>query len=489
MSFAQVNAEKLRICWGIKRGRRLVCGEPVADGAIIEEVKRLIEELRRRVEKHKDRLESAAFIDELINLLERWLEEHENDRGRKIKEAKRIARKMVKLLKKLRRRWVETYWRQLLELMEMLERNAIDIIVTGSNNGEKSLMVHLYNKDVTIEVNKVAKSESVTIRLTLKGLGGDNVKVANTFSDEKLLKAVQYGWEMTDGTIKDNHPTMGTTQPWQAILWTLCYPNKIHIYISGINMDEDGASIMWDLTAKDHRARSKKEVAKEVERLGTERLKAFMAPAVWGDGDVDVKKSIRLIMGLAKYDLWLGIIERLVNELGFTMYPVEYRVEVAVWTNRAVRLARDWLAIPDLKELIELGASLPGGEKFKRIIELASKDIKERGKNSSINIPGTDISMSIHIDSHYKVELRAWRRYENETLSLVEELEKAGYEPSIYADRGGHVVSIMHAKIRDSPLKPIVCKKLSDLLNKARNEKRRKKISKAMRNLKCFDNA
>jgi hypothetical protein len=43
--------------------------------------------------------------------------------------------------------------------------------------------------------------------------------------------------------------------------------------------------------------------------------------------------------------------------------------------------------------------------------------------------------------------------------------------------------------VRDSPLKPIVCKKLSDLLNEARNEKRKERITKAMKNLKCFNNA
>ncbi|MGC9180918.1 MAG: hypothetical protein ACP5GZ_12060, partial [Vulcanisaeta sp.] len=175
---AQVNAGKLRICWGVKRGKRLVCKEPVTDEAIIEEVKRLIEELKRRIERHRDKLGSAAFIDELINLLERWLEEHKNDKGKKIKEAKKIARKMIKLLRKLRRRWVEEYWKQLLELIEMLKRNAIDVIVTGGN-GEKSLMVHIYNREVAVKVARVTKSGGVAISLSLSKLDGDDIKIAN----------------------------------------------------------------------------------------------------------------------------------------------------------------------------------------------------------------------------------------------------------------------------------------------------------------------
>ncbi|MGC9178896.1 MAG: hypothetical protein ACP5GZ_01675 [Vulcanisaeta sp.] len=488
MSSAQ--ADKPRICWGVKRGKRLVCGEPVTDEAIIKEVEELINELKGRVERHRGKLENASFIDELIGLLERWLEEHKEDKGKKVREARKVVRKMIKLLRRLRRMWVETYWRQFMELMELLERNAIDVIVTGENNSEKSLTAHLYNGDVAVEVARVAKSGSITIFLTLSKLEGDDVKIANTFSNEKLLKAIQYGWEMTDGGINYKHPAMVTSQPWQVVLWPLCYPGKIRMYINGMGINEDGVSIRWRLIANDHVAKPKEDVAKEVKKLGTERLKAFMAPAIWGDGHINVsEKYVKLYIGLSKYDLWLGIIERLVNELGFAgPYSNEYRVEVAILSSKAVGLARAWLSIPDVKELIELGASLPGGEKLKRIIELASKEVKELGK-SSIVIPGTNISMSIDVRGDCTVELRAWRRDEEEALRLVEELNKAGYKAVKCVYKGGHLILITHANVRDSPLKPIVCKKLSDLLNEARNEKRKERITKAMKNLKCFDHA
>ncbi|MGC9180249.1 MAG: hypothetical protein ACP5GZ_08615, partial [Vulcanisaeta sp.] len=229
-----------------------------------------------------------------------------------------------------------------------------------------------------------------------------------------------------------------------------------------------------------------REVAEEVKKLGVERLKAFMAPAVWGDGDVGVDEGrIRLTIGLVKFELWLGIIERLVNELGFTIRLREYKVEVMLKSSKAVGLARDWLSVPDIRELIELGASMPGGEKLSRIIELASMEMKELG-SSSIVIPGTSVSMNIHIDSHCKVELRAKRKDENEALGLVEELRRAGYNPSIYVDGEDHVVSIAHARVRDSPLREPVCKKLGEWLEDEKNE-RRERIAKAMQNLKCLD--
>ncbi|MGC9147810.1 MAG: hypothetical protein ACP5GL_08520, partial [Infirmifilum sp.] len=56
---------------------------------------------------------------------------------------------------------------------------------------------------------------------------------------------------------------------------------------------------------------------------------------------------IRLTIGLVKFELWLGIIERLVNELGFTIRLREYKVEVMLKSSKAVGLARDWLSVPD----------------------------------------------------------------------------------------------------------------------------------------------
>ena len=489
MSSAQVNVEKLRICWGVRRGRRLVCGEPVTDETVIKEVKELISELKERVERHKSKLENAAFIDELIDLLERWLGEHKGDRGRKVREARKVVRKMIGLLKELRKKWVEIYWRQFMELMDLLEKSAIDIIVTGENNGNKSLMIHLYNKGVAIEVNKVAKGRGITINLTLSELEGDDVMVANTFSDEEALKAIQHGWEMTDGSVEHGHPSMVTSQPWQAVLWPLCYPGRIHMYISGININGDAASITWRLIANDHETKPKEEVAEEVRKLSTERLSMFLAPAVWGDGYINVgERYLKLVVGLAKYELWLGIIERLVNELGFTIKVRDYKVEVKVNWSKAVKLVRDWLAIPDIRELIELGASL-GGEKLRRIIELANMEVKESG-NKSIMIPGTNISMTIIVRGDCKVELRARRKDEIETLRLVEELKKAGYETSLRVARRYYEVAILHSKIRDKPeLREPVCRKLGEWLNETSNERRKKKIAKAVQKLKCFDNA
>ncbi len=115
--------------------------------------------------------------------------------------------------------------------------------------------------------------------------------------------------------------------------------------------------------------------------------------------------------------------------------------------------------MPDIKELIELGASL-GGEKLRRVIELANMEVREKGSRS-INIPGTNISMTVHIRYDGRVELRAYRKDKDETLRLIEVLNKVGLRPSICVCGKRHVVSITHTNVRDSPLKPVICQKLS----------------------------
>ncbi|WP_292000643.1 hypothetical protein [Caldivirga sp.] len=487
MSSAQAN--KLRICWGIKRGRKLVCKEPVTDEKVIEEVKRLIEELKRRIERHKDRLENATFIDELIVLLKQWLKERKNDKGKKAKDAGKIVRKMIKLLKRLRKKWIETYWKQFFELMDLLEEGAADIIVIGGNGNGKSLVARLRNGDVAVAVERVATSNGVIINLALKDLKGEDVKVSNTFSDREAMEDCQHGFHLTDGSTDYGYPAMVTTQPWQVVLWSLCYPGKVRMRIGSISINEGDVSIIWRLIAKDHRARSKAKIAEEVEKLDLKRLKAFLASAVFGDGDVNVsKKYIRLIMGLSKFELWLDILMRLINELGFIIKLREYKVEAEIWSSKAIGLAKDWLGMPEIRELIKLGASLPDSKKLRGIIELASKEVKKLG-GSSINIPGTNISMTVRIKRNYKVELRAWRRDEGKVLRLIKELKRTGYELTIYVDGNGRAISITHNKVKsDKRLKEPVCELLYRWLNEVRDEKRKVKIVATIQSLECFDN-
>ncbi|MGC9180155.1 MAG: hypothetical protein ACP5GZ_08125 [Vulcanisaeta sp.] len=271
------------------------------------------------------------------------------------------------------------------------------------------------------------------------------------------------------------------------ILWTLSYPGKVYIHIDGISINKEGPSFKWQLIANDHRAKSKRDVAKEVEELDIERFKAFLAPAIWGDGYInDDIKFIRLTIGLSKYDLWYEIIERLVNELGFTLKIEDYTIVVENKPSKAVKLVRDWLTNPDIRELIELGASLPDGEKLRRIIELASMGVKERG-SSSINIPGTNIGMNVHImNSHVNLQIK--RRNKDDALKILEELKRARYNPSLRITGTSYVVAITHTEIRDDPrLKEPVCQKLSEWLKNEKNEKRKGRIAMVVQNLVCPD--
>ncbi len=69
---AQING--LKICWGVKRGKRVICGEPVTDEKTIEEVLRLIEELKRRCFNWLKYQYLVSVIYVICDPISRWVE-------------------------------------------------------------------------------------------------------------------------------------------------------------------------------------------------------------------------------------------------------------------------------------------------------------------------------------------------------------------------------------------------------------------------------
>ncbi|ADY01045.1 hypothetical protein VMUT_0835 [Vulcanisaeta moutnovskia 768-28] len=142
----------------------------------------------------------------------------------------------------------------------------------------------------------------------------------------------------------------------------------------------------------------------------------------------------------------------------------------------------------DVKELIELGAGLPDGEKFRRIIELASKEVREPG-NLSIIVPGTSVRMNVNVRGDCRVVLRVWRKDESEALRIYEELKRAGYEVTMFSNEEAHLVLITHANVRENTrLREPVCRKLDEWFENEKDIKRKGRIAKTMQNLKCLDN-
>lgn len=174
---------KPKICWGVKvkGSRRLKCGEPVDDPRVIKEVMKLINEFLNRVERHKSLLlsDSATPFDESIRALNNWLTNavamvNDNEVIAELMPAEqKTSNEMIELLSQVRKKWLSAYKPELRELIEKLRKGEAEIIINGEPfNSNKSFIAYLYTENLAIEVDKVAKSESITMIISLTGLSG-----------------------------------------------------------------------------------------------------------------------------------------------------------------------------------------------------------------------------------------------------------------------------------------------------------------------------
>ncbi|WP_243666209.1 hypothetical protein [Vulcanisaeta sp. JCM 16159] len=394
----------------VNGSNRLECGESVDDPRVIKETMRLINEFLSRVERHKSVLlsDSATPFDEPIRALSDWLPKIEAKIGEgndeDVTNLRRamldIGRKMLGLLSQAREKWLSTYKLELEELVERLRSSKARVIITGEPlNKDESFTAHLYTNHLAIEIERVARSEGVTISISFTGLGGDYVVVPKLFGDGKL-RAMQCGLLLTDGSIdEDGYPEMGTNQLWQVSAWLLAWPGKNSMYISGLTLNDGDISVVWQLMAVDHRDvfKDKAEVAEEASRLGDEEFPTFILYVVLSDGDADVEeKMVRLTMGHSKLGLWNGIIEKL-ESMGFRMDNDNgYTVVYVVWTSKAIELARKMLSDPMIETLVEDLAQLPDADKLRQLIELASMEPKPLGHSSIEVVDGVWMNVNVN---------------------------------------------------------------------------------------------
>lgn len=335
------------------------------DPRVVDEAMRLVDEFLSRVERHKAVLlsDSSTPFDYAVDALSNWLSTIEggrikdsNDEGiANLRKAMREAgKKMLELARRAREEWLSTYREELGgELLGKLRSGEATVVIRGEPlNIDKPFTVLLYTDHLAVKVERVAKSGSITVSITLTGLDGVHVITPKLFSDD-LLRPMQYGLLMTDATIDKGYPQMDTNQLWQAIIWPLTWPGRNYVFISSLGINDGDVKITWQLTAIDHRGvfGSKAEVAEEVLRLDDNAFITFLLSAVLGDGSVDTEKereSIRLTIGNSKYGLWRGgIVERMVS-LGFKEHDNKrLKVKViGIYSSRAVALAQRWLGDP-----------------------------------------------------------------------------------------------------------------------------------------------
>ncbi|ADN51733.1 hypothetical protein [Vulcanisaeta distributa] len=496
-----VGPGQLKVCWGVKveGGKRLGCGEEVSDPKIIGEVMKLINEFMRRVERRKDVLlsESNTPFDRAINELSSWLtlvetkvKEINDENIVKMRRAMiNIGEKMLTLAKQAREKWLKTYRRELEKLIEKLRRNETTIIITGEpSNKNKSFTAHLYTKHLSIKITRV-RGSSVTINISLVGSRGISVVTPRLFGDD-VLKPMRYGLIMTDGSIdKRGYLVMNTNQLWQSVMWILTWPGRNGMRIHAVGLNEAGINVMWSLMAVDHRSEfvSKAKVAEEVSKLSDEeKFLTFLLTAILGDGNIDIiNKTVRLVIGGSKHELWRGIIDRM-RALGFRDIDQKVVKHYSINSSKAVELARKWLSNPMIKALVEDLALLPDAEKLRNIIALASAKVKPIGR-SSVEVAG--VRMSVHINNEGYVELRIRRKRLEDARAVLERLRNAGYNAELREYGGRFEVHISQDEIkRHLELVVKVCEVLRRMHEEAvgeGNTERAWATAKAMANLNC----
>lgn len=100
---------------------------------------------------------------------------------------------------------------------------------------------------MTLETDKIGTS--MLVQLRLRGLKGVTIKAPDVFIEivgqeeyvkfiNNMLMALRKGLEETDGTIKKGKAAMGTSQPWQVIVWSLLYFGRIHMHVNAVNVNE-----------------------------------------------------------------------------------------------------------------------------------------------------------------------------------------------------------------------------------------------------------
>ncbi len=191
---------------------------------------------------------------------------------------------------------------------------------------------------------------------------------------------------------------MSTTHIWQVILWSLLYPGEIHVYIRGININEDDVSISWFLRANDYTS-IKGKILNDTDKLHNKAVLAFIFTAILGDGAVFISSSnkyneakIQITMSVHELERWKLILDK----LGFkwSLQPqLDGIIHVRFHGSKAIDLARAIINIipPILRDILDV----LNIEKWSNLKQIANMELKFRKGESQIDVAGEKFSVVI----------------------------------------------------------------------------------------------
>ena len=483
---------KNHFCRGVKRGRKYVCGDEASE----EERDKAVELLSEAIERIRLwRAWDSWWVEE-------WMDEWLIARDRlEVQLRGRYSDDAVNAITGLVDRFINyneqllNYWREVgyetRRLIDDLMNGRAEVIVRPSG-------ISVHGKHITLKIDR-ASNDSVTVHLALKRIEGITIRAPNVFRRamsrkeyekfvKRVLKALKSGFEETDGFIEKGYAGMGTTQIWQAIVWSILYPGEVYIIVDMINVNESNVTIRWYMKSS-HRP-LKGKLLNNAEKLSEEKLLAFMFTAVLGDGSADIVKdghgndmAISIVISSKKYRVWEPLLERL-KKMGFTWhkYPINTAYDVMFRSGYAIDLARAMIGVlpPILRDILDALSF----EKWLNLRRIAEMEVKYRRGEMQVDVAGYKFTVDVQeravvLDLKVKDDAEAGR--------VIETL-KGRYGDGFYAyiNKGG---KYLHARIpiyvfeKYSDIKEQVIKVLCRKLERTKDERKKREITKQLTRL------
>lgn len=410
------NFSAISICQGVREGKRLVCKELVTDSEIKKDVMKFLSETLNRIEKWK--VHNTWWIDELyIKNIEEFRKKLKNIEDKYpekiINNVKTIVESLLNYIYiNLRSYWENKISLEIEKIIERIRNGKVEVVV---NKTEKTLMIHIYEDNVELKINKIYNSNSVIIQLVLNGMKGFSINIPNVFNEllnkeeyEKFIKEVlipmEGGFAMTDEGINKNKPSMKTSRLWQVLLWSLIYPGEIYIIIDTINVNKSGESIIYHLRANSHTS-FKQKVPEMIRSFDDTAFLNFLLTVILGDGDIVIRRrkegytsfEIRITAGGEKINALRSILERFDSmKIRYSLGRQKGGIKIIIESNYAIELSRKIINVlpPIMKALLDLLETF-GLNKWSKLKRIANAKLAFKPGNSQVNILSIGFTISI----------------------------------------------------------------------------------------------
>ncbi|ADN49541.1 hypothetical protein [Vulcanisaeta distributa] len=445
--------------FGIKHGRKYICGNTVNDSDIINRYVSLLAEAIDRM--FKWRIWEPWWIDiykmewqaKKRNVYERLRGVYNDD---VVNGILNVFDEFISYIDRFREYWIENGI-EVKEIIDNLVGGKAEVVIWENMSG-----LSVYGKNILLNVSK---TEGVVLHLVLKDLEGMTIEIPNIFmrvmsKDEyekfirELLIPLKVGFAETDESVDESKPVMGTSKPWQAVLWSLIYYGRVHMHIHSVNVNKYDVTVTWHLRSLDHK--SLKGFLKDTEKLSKlsrEALLAILFTAVLGDGSAFIadnghyaKPVIEIVMSSEKYKMWKPLLEKL-KSTGFSWNKVprtdRNSVNVVFNGSHAIKLARGMISI--LPSIIKDVIDALAVKTWINIKQIAEFEPKFRKGMQIIVIADHAFSVTIKEGT---VELRHHAKDEKEVKEILEKLKSIYGDEfvsqiNVYPEKGGKYLTIV----------------------------------------------